>query len=98
MLGRLRGQYEKIGHGVGRKTGNCMQLMRTFFTGIHRLKHLGHVLRTDDSRMVKKLYKRIRDELQPRERPKDRWIENVMIRIDLKQLRINVYLTQDRDW
>ena len=47
--------HMKMVYGGGGKIENCVQHMITSFINIQRLKWLGHVLRMEDSMIVKKL-------------------------------------------
>lgn len=67
------------------------------YVRIQRLKWLGHLLRMDDGRTVKRLYQGYPEGVRARGRPRSRWKDKVSE--DLQSFKVSLRLAADRqDW
>ncbi|XP_066903602.1 uncharacterized protein [Halyomorpha halys] len=99
ILRRILGLVCENGNWPRRKNIELFGLYKewniSWYIRIQRLKWLGHVMRMREERVAHKLYRYVPDVVRQRGRPKGRWRDAV--RRDLRQLRIPVTLTEDRE-
>ncbi|XP_066905819.1 uncharacterized protein [Halyomorpha halys] len=99
ILRRILGSVCENGNWQRRKNGELFVLYKecsiSSCTSIQRLKVIGHVMRMSEERVPHKLYSYVPDGVRQLGSPKGRWRNAV--RRDLRQLRIPVTLTEDRE-
>ncbi|XP_066902399.1 uncharacterized protein [Halyomorpha halys] len=99
ILRRILGPVCENGNWQRRNNGELFGLYKecsiSAFIRIQRLKWLGHVMRMSEERVTHKLYSYVPGGVRQCGRPKGRWRDAV--RRDLRQLRIPVALTEDRE-